>query len=704
LYKMTSEEEDGETIYCICRSADVNRFMIGCDHCEEWYHGDCINVTEKEAKYIKKFFCKECREKNSHLSIVYKSKFSEKLKEKEDKLKKKEHKEQKEKEKKKKKDKDRERDRSKERDRDKVGNKHKKEERDKHRNKDHEKERHKHKHKEKDRERDKERDKEREKERERLKAKLKTKEEIKEEPKSEVKSTATANSVSSTAATSKDVKIKEEKSTVKDVKEKDEKYKIKKIEKIDKIKEEDDKIKKIEQAQHKRLEEIKRERTNSVDKKDSSEKVRKVLAAKDVDNISKYSSEDEWQPSNTAAPVSNNAAVSMPAKPSKEKQSAKRKASKDSRDHIKKKRSWRASNYSSDESDSERVTDMTPRQCYGMDCINCARIGSKYCSDQCGLSLASLRIYQTLPERIREWNLTSCKAAEANQKELVKIRNELGNAREKLEEVDREVEKLEQLISKSKSLAPVENNSEDSSDDDDQDEQRGGMINCISCGKDVSTKIAIRHMESCFNKFESQTSYGSMYKTKIDGYQMVCDYYNPQTETYCKRLRVICPEHTKDPKIGDNEACGYPLTKNIFISSGEFCRVKKKECNAHYCWEKLRRGELDMERVRCWMKLDELMEQERQEKESMSRRAGVLNLMLHSTFNHEIMEKVMKMQKGKQGGGGGGREDGQQQQVHGKERQATAQVRDGHASQAKEVLGDLQRKQERAPVAVITLS
>ena len=47
-----------------------------------------------------------------------------------------------------------------------------------------------------------------------------------------------------------------------------------------------------------------------------------------------------------------------------------------------------------------------------------------------------------------------------------------------------------------------------------------------------------------------------------------------------------------------------------------------------------------MERVRCWMKLDELMEKERQEKDCMSRRAGVLNLMLHSTFNHEVMEKV----------------------------------------------------------------
>jgi len=671
---MTSEEEDGETIYCICKSADVNRFMIGCDHCEEWYHGDCINVTEKEAKYIKKFFCKECREKNSHLSIVYKSKFNEKQKEQEERLKRKDQKDQREKEKKKKKDKDRERDRS--RDRDKVKDKERHREKDRHGDKD----KHKHKHKEKDRDRDKDR------ERDKQKDKVKVKEEIKQEPKSDYKIPTFSQSTT-------DVKVKDEKVPIKDIKEKEEKYKIKKI-----VKDEDDKVKKIEQAQHKRLEEIKKERTNSVDKKDS-EKVRKVLAVKDIDNILKLSSEDEWQPSHTSTSTNQPAAAAPHTKPPKEKQSVKRKASKDTREANKKKRAWRAADYSSDDSDGERITDMTPRQCYGMECINSARIGSKYCSDQCGLSLASLRIYQTLPERIREWNLTSCKSAETNQKELVKIRAELCTAREKLEEVDREVEKLEQLIAKSKSLAPVENNSEDSSDDDEQDEQRGGMVNCISCGKDVSTKVAIRHMEVCFNKFESQTSYGSMYKTKIEGYQMVCDFYNPLTETYCKRLRVICPEHTKDPKIGDNDVCGFPMTKNIFSPSGEFCRVSKKECNAHFCWEKLRRGELDMERVRCWMKLDELMEQERQEKESLSRRAGVLNLMLHSTFNHEIMEKVMKMQKGKQGGGGG--REGGQQQSHGRE----GHGREGNPSQGREVHGDHhQRKPERHPVAVITLS
>ena len=96
------------------------------------------------------------------------------------------------------------------------------------------------------------------------------------------------------------------------------------------------------------------------------------------------------------------------------------------------------------------------------------------------------------------------------------------------------------------------------------------------------------------------------------------------------------------------------MFRDIFDPTGEYCRRLKKDCNAHYCWEKLKRGELDMERVRCWMKLDELMEKERQEKDSISRRAGVLSLMLHSTFNHEVMEKVIKMQKAGGGSAGGG--------------------------------------------------
>ena len=137
-------------------------------------------------------------------------------------------------------------------------------------------------------------------------------------------------------------------------------------------------------------------------------------------------------------------------------------------------------------------------------------------------------------------------------------------------------------------------------------------MTCVSCGKDVPSRTAIRHMESCFNKFEAQTSYGSMHPTLIEGYQMVCDFYNPDNRTYCKRLRAICPEHTKDKVVGDTDLCGAPLVKNLFKQTGEICRVLKKDCSAHYCWEKLRRAELDLDRVRQWVKLDELMDQERQ--------------------------------------------------------------------------------------------
>uniref|UniRef100_A0A182IJE4 CXXC-type zinc finger protein 1 n=1 Tax=Anopheles atroparvus TaxID=41427 RepID=A0A182IJE4_ANOAO len=163
---------------------------------------------------------------------------------------------------------------------------------------------------------------------------------------------------------------------------------------------------------------------------------------------------------------------------------------------------------------------------------------------------------------------------------------------------------------------------------------------CITCGHEIHSKTAIRHMEKCFNKYESQASFGSIFKTRIDGNSMFCDFYNPASKTYCKRLRVLCPEHCKDPKVSDTDVCGCPLVRNVFQLTGEFCRAPKKSCFKHYVWEKIRRAEIDLERVRQWLKMDELMEQERQIRQAMASRAGVLGLMLHSTYNHEIMEKL----------------------------------------------------------------
>ncbi|ESO87784.1 hypothetical protein LOTGIDRAFT_176884, partial [Lottia gigantea] len=89
--------------------------------------------------------------------------------------------------------------------------------------------------------------------------------------------------------------------------------------------------------------------------------------------------------------------------------------------------------------------------------------------------------------------------------------------------------------------------------------------------------------------------------------------------------------------IGQDEVCGCSLVTNVFDETGELCRAPKRKCVKHFCWEKLRRAEIDMERLRWWMALDDLFEKERTIRMSMSNRMGVLGLMLHQSVDHDPM-------------------------------------------------------------------
>lgn len=206
------------------------------------------------------------------------------------------------------------------------------------------------------------------------------------------------------------------------------------------------------------------------------------------------------------------------------------------------------------------------RQCYGPGCIMTARPQSKYCSDTCGMKLATSRIYQVLPQRIQEWSLCPAICEEQNKKALEAIRTKQTIVRATLAELDKRHAELDLLVDRAKrcTLDPyaLDNN-------DVEDEM---SMYCITCGHEIHSKTAIRHMEKCFNKYESQASFGSIFKTRIEGNSMFCDFYNPASNTYCKRLRVLCPEHCKDPKISDTDVCGCPLVKNVFQLTGEFCR------------------------------------------------------------------------------------------------------------------------------------
>ena len=57
-------------------------------------------------------------------------------------------------------------------------------------------------------------------------------------------------------------------------------------------------------------------------------------------------------------------------------------------------------------------------------------------------------------------------------------------------------------------------------------------------------------------------------------------------------LRIVCVQ------IGDDEICGCPLAKDVFSDSAELCKNAKKSCADHFRWERMRRAEIDADKVR----------------------------------------------------------------------------------------------------------
>ncbi|CAO3618001.1 unnamed protein product [Cunninghamella blakesleeana] len=59
--KKSSKASNTNTLYCICQKPyDAPSFMIACDRCDQWFHGECINISEKEGEFIDLYFCSNC--------------------------------------------------------------------------------------------------------------------------------------------------------------------------------------------------------------------------------------------------------------------------------------------------------------------------------------------------------------------------------------------------------------------------------------------------------------------------------------------------------------------------------------------------------------------------------------------------------------------------------------------------------------------
>ncbi|KAI9883681.1 MAG: hypothetical protein M1823_004563 [Watsoniomyces obsoletus] len=50
-----------EDVFCICRRPDDHKWMIACDGgCNDWFHGACVNVKEKDGPMMDKYVCPNC--------------------------------------------------------------------------------------------------------------------------------------------------------------------------------------------------------------------------------------------------------------------------------------------------------------------------------------------------------------------------------------------------------------------------------------------------------------------------------------------------------------------------------------------------------------------------------------------------------------------------------------------------------------------
>ncbi|KAL9936632.1 hypothetical protein V8E36_004700 [Tilletia maclaganii] len=63
-----------DKLYCVCKTLyDEERMMIACDNCDEWYHTQCMGMSDTKAELVDMFVCPAC-EPLTHERTTYKAK------------------------------------------------------------------------------------------------------------------------------------------------------------------------------------------------------------------------------------------------------------------------------------------------------------------------------------------------------------------------------------------------------------------------------------------------------------------------------------------------------------------------------------------------------------------------------------------------------------------------------------------------------
>uniref|UniRef100_A0A4W5QQN3 Bromodomain PHD finger transcription factor n=1 Tax=Hucho hucho TaxID=62062 RepID=A0A4W5QQN3_9TELE len=68
----TSKDHKKEVkLYCVCKTPyDEAKFYIGCDRCQNWYHGRCVGILQSEATHIDEYVCPQCQSTEDAMTVL----------------------------------------------------------------------------------------------------------------------------------------------------------------------------------------------------------------------------------------------------------------------------------------------------------------------------------------------------------------------------------------------------------------------------------------------------------------------------------------------------------------------------------------------------------------------------------------------------------------------------------------------------------
>lgn len=67
----SKDSKKDSKIYCICKTPyDESKFYIGCDRCQNWFHGRCVGILQSEADLIDEYVCPECQSTEDAMTVL----------------------------------------------------------------------------------------------------------------------------------------------------------------------------------------------------------------------------------------------------------------------------------------------------------------------------------------------------------------------------------------------------------------------------------------------------------------------------------------------------------------------------------------------------------------------------------------------------------------------------------------------------------